>query len=149
MKCHFKCQKAVFLPTICVLSFALGACDTKPQNALAHQQHFICKSLIEGFLKAEHLGQYQLEQVQPMIKNVVSTRNYIYRVSGENQIRLSSPQQKNLHFQCQHSKDQNYSVQLINRENNTQHNLIYLQVPPKQVIQQLSAYTVKNSAQPL
>ncbi|QIO07619.1 hypothetical protein [Acinetobacter lanii] len=145
MKCNFKCQDAVFLPIICVLSFALGACDSKPQNALAQQQHFICKSLIEGFLKAEHLGQYELEQIQPMIKNVVSTRNYIYRVSAENQIRFNSPQQKNLHFQCQHSKDQNYTVQLVNRENKTRHNLMYLQVPPKQVIQQLSAYAMKNS----
>jgi hypothetical protein len=147
MTLKFKCTHFVCLATTCLISLVLAACDSEPKNALAQQQHFICKSLIDGFLKAEHLGQYELQHFQPIIQNAVIERNYTYRVSADNQMRLVTPQQKKLHFQCQHAGNQSYTVKLLDPSNNTLQTLVHLNLPPRDVLKQLTAYSLGNQTQ--
>ena len=61
MQHDFKEKNAYTQNTIlCVFSVLLvgllSACDVQQQNQQVQQQHFVCKSLIDGFLKAENLG---------------------------------------------------------------------------------------------
>ena len=142
MRFKLKCTPYIFVATTCFIAFTLSACDAKPKNALAQQQHFICKSLIDGFLKAQHLGQYELQNVHPIIQDAVSERQYIYRVSSDYQIRLT-PQQKKLHFQCQHQDPQHYRVQFIHTDSQIVQPLIQLELPPKPIMRQLTAFSLE------
>lgn len=130
----------------CCLGFlmTLTACDSSPKNQLAQQQNFICKSLIDGFLKAESLGQYELLSFEPNIHDVVNQRNYIYRVSSDYRMKSNIPHQQRLQFQCKHDSAQRYSVNLLNPVNQRLHHIISLDLPPKETVQALTAFSIKT-----
>lgn len=122
----------------------LSACDVKQPNQQAHQQHFVCKSLIDGFLKAENLERYELQHFQPTLHQTATERQYVYHVADDHRMKLNVPRQQTLKFQCQHDGAQRYTVQLLNADNQTQQNLISLNLPPQQTIQTLTAFALKN-----
>ncbi len=113
-----------------LLALNLAACQAKQENSLAQQQHFICKSLIDGFLKMNHLGQYQLEQIAPTLHTTSEHRNYIYRESSDTAMRLNMPAQQKIAFQCTQSK-QHFTLDLLNLENRSTTALMSLDLPPK------------------
>lgn len=128
---------------VMVMLFAAG-CAPQPKNQLAQQQHYICKSLIEGFLKAGSLGQYELQHFQPALNNVVTQRYYTYRVKGDYQMKLNIPKQNKLNFQCQHDQAQHYVVQILSPDSSNIQQIIQFKLPSKQVMHQLTAFRLNH-----
>lgn len=122
----------------------LSACDIQQTNQQAQQQHFVCKSLIDGFLKAGNLGHYTLQKIQPTLNDKATERAYVYAVADDYLMKLNVPRQQKLKFNCQHDGAQRYTVQLLNVDKQTQQNLISLNLPPQQTIQTLTAFVLKN-----
>lgn len=125
-------------------SFLLMACQPEPRNALAQQQHFICKSLIEGFLKTQQLGQYQLQQIQPSLQQSVVQRRYQYRISSDHQMRINMPQQHDLNFQCDQTSAQHFELKLLNHAQQNLQNLLSLDVPSQHTMNHLTAFALKT-----
>lgn len=135
---------AILCTFLVILMGLLSACDLKQMNQQAQQQHLVCKSLIDGFLKAENLGHYVLKKFQPTLDNTATERAYVYAVADDHLMKLNVPRQQKLQFNCQHDGAQRYTVQLLNVDNQTQQNLISLNLPPQQTIQTLTAFVLKN-----
>ena len=125
-------------------SFLLMACQPEPRNSLAQQQHFICKSLIEGFLKTQQLGQYQLQQMQPSLQQSVVQRHYQYRISSDQKMRINMPQQHDLNFQCNQTSAQHFELQLLDHNQQYLQNLLRLDLPQQRTINRLTAFTLKT-----
>ena len=82
------------------IAFGLTACQPQQVNQAAQQQHFICKSLIEGFLKTQKLGEYQLNHLQPTLHQTEAKREYTYQASADHSMKINMPSQQNLKFEC-------------------------------------------------
>ncbi len=149
MQHDFKEKNAYTQNTIlCVFSVLLvgllSACDVQQQNQQVQQQHFVCKSLIDGFLKAENLGHYTLQKIQPTLHETATDREYVYAVADDYLMKLNVPRQQKLKFNCQHEGTQRYTVQLFNPEHQRSQNLISLDLPTQKTIQTLTAFALKN-----
>ena len=128
--------------TFCV--FALAACQPQTVNHTAQQQHFICKSLIEGFLKIQQLGGYELQNLQPTLYQTAETRHYSYRAGPDHSIKINIPLQQDLEFECLQSSAQHFEIRLSNSTQHSQQPLLSLNLPPKQTIETLTAFSVKT-----
>lgn len=122
----------------------LSACDVQQTNQQAQQQHFVCKSLIDGFLKAGNLGHYTLQKIQPTLNDTATERAYVYAVADDYLMKLNVPRQQKLKFNCQYEGTQRYTVQLFNPEHQRSENLISLDLPTQNTIQTLTAFALKN-----
>ncbi|MFW1859414.1 hypothetical protein [Acinetobacter defluvii] len=124
--------------------FLLSACQPQTINQTAQQQHFICKSLIEGFLKTQHLGEYQLDHLQPTLQHTAASRAYTYRVSSDVNMRINIPKQQNLNFECQQKSAQHFNVQLIDQQQSIVQNVLSLNLPSQKTIDTLTAFALKT-----
>lgn len=70
--------------TIILLGVILGfsACQPQQVNQAAQQQHFIYKSLIEGFLKAQHWSEYPNDHLQPTYTATASVRTMVIAIAS-------------------------------------------------------------------
>lgn len=130
--------------TLLTTALLLSACQPQATNQIAQQQHFICKSLIEGFLKTQRLGEYQLDHLQPSLQHTAPIRAYTYRVSSDITMRLNMPTQQNLNFECQQDAAQHFEVRLVNQAQNSKQNLLSLDLPPQKTIDTLTAFALKT-----
>ncbi|MFC2997501.1 hypothetical protein ACFODO_20105 [Acinetobacter sichuanensis] len=130
--------------TLLTTALLLSACQPQATNQIAQQQHFICKSLIEGFLKTQRLGEYQLDHLQPSLQHTAPIRAYTYRVSSDITMRLNMPTQQNLNFECQQDAAQHFEVRLVNKAQNSKQNLLSLDLPPQKTIDTLTAFALKT-----
>ncbi|MDM1765857.1 MULTISPECIES: hypothetical protein [unclassified Acinetobacter] len=130
--------------TLLTTALLLSACQPQATNQIAQQQHFICKSLIEGFLKTQRLGEYQLDHLQPSLQHAAPIRAYTYRVSNDINMRLNMPTQQNLNFECQQDAAQHFEVRLVNQAQNSKQNLLSLDLPPQKTIDTLTAFALKT-----
>ncbi|MDQ9021164.1 hypothetical protein RFI02_08610 [Acinetobacter sichuanensis] len=130
--------------TLLTTALLLSACQPQATNQIAQQQHFICKSLIEGFLKTQRLGEYQLDHLQPTLQHTAPIRAYTYRVSSDITMRLNMPTQQNLSFECQQDSAQHFEVRLVNQAQNSKQNLLSLDLPPQKTIDTLTAFALKT-----
>lgn len=130
--------------TLLTTALLLSACHPQATNQIAQQQHFICKSLIEGFLKTQRLGEYQLDHLQPSLQHTAPIRAYTYRVSSDITMRLNMPTQQNLNFECQQDAAQHFEVRLVNQAQNSKQNLLSLDLPPQKTIDTLTAFALKT-----
>lgn len=130
--------------TLLTTALLLSACQPQATNQIAQQQHFICKSLIEGFLKTQRLGEYQLDHLQPSLQHTAPIRAYTYRVSSDINMRLNMPTQQNLNFECQQDAAQHFEVRLVNKAENSKQNLLSLDLPPQKTIDTLTAFALKT-----
>lgn len=128
-----------FFFIVIMAQFLLG-CAQDSTSVSMQKQHFICKSLIEGFLKINQLGNYVLYTIEPRLLEDSTDRLYRYRVQGDQNIRLNMPSQRDLKFQCLETNHQTYQVKLLDQRNREIQDLLSLQVPPQQVIKKLTAY---------
>lgn len=126
------------------LVFGLAACQPQPVNQLAQQQHFICTSLIEGFLKTQHLGQYELYSLRPTLHTQAVQRDYRYKASSDSTMKVNLPRQHDLSFQCAQNSAQRYEVRLIDQGQNQQQVLLSLDLPPQKTIDTLTAFALKT-----
>lgn len=126
---------------VCIMgAILLSACAPQHPNQMVQQQHFICKSLIDGYLKAQHLGQYDLDKIEPTLEQQSPQRQYLYRVSSDHTIRLNSPQQRQLSFNCQQQSAQHYRIELKSTDSQQHYPLLSLDLPPEKEIKRLTAY---------
>lgn len=128
---------------VCIL-LALSACQPQQVNQAAQQQHFICKSLIEGFLKTQNLGEYQLNHLQPTLHQTATIREYTYRASADHAMKINMPTQQNLKFECQQNSAQHFEIKLINLPSDGQATLLSLNLPPQKTIDNLTAFVLKT-----
>lgn len=126
------------------IAFGLVACQPQQVNQAAQQQHFVCKSLIEGFLKTQRLGEYQLDHLQPTLHQTATERSYIYRASGYQNAKFNFPQQKNLTFKCLQKNAEQFEVQLVNPQHVQNQTLLSLNLPPQKTIDTLTAFALKT-----
>ena len=126
------------------ISFLLMACQPQASNALAQKQHFVCKSLIEGFLKPQQLGQYQLQHMQPTLHQTSADRLYQYHVSSDHEMRTLMPQQQDLKFQCSQSSAQHFELKLLNHEQQEIQTLLSLDLLPQKTMDNLTAFALKT-----
>ncbi|SPL70760.1 hypothetical protein [Acinetobacter stercoris] len=95
-----------------ILAFALLACHNKPENKLAQQQHQICKSLIQSYLKANHLGDYYLYRLQPTLLTQSNQREYTYKNASDAAAKLNNISPKKFTFECHQTAQQQYVLSL-------------------------------------
>lgn len=126
------------------IAFTLTACQPQQVNQAAQQQHFVCKSLIEGFLKTQRLGNYQLDHFEPTLHQTASFRNYVYRASGDQTIKINLPVQKNLEFKCQQTSAQHFEIGLVMPQQSNSPALLSLDLPPQKTIDTLTAFALKT-----
>ena len=126
------------------ISFLLMACQPQASNALAQKQHFVCKSLIEGFLKTQQLGQYQLQHMQPTLHQTSAQRLYQYHVSSDHEMRTLMPQQQDLKFQCSQSSAQPLELTFPNHKQPEIQTLLSLDLLPQKTMDNLTAFVLKT-----
>ena len=126
------------------ISFLLMACQPQASNALAQKQHFVCKSLIEGFLKTQQLGQYQLQHMQPTLHQTSAQRLYQYHVSSDHERRTLMTQQQDLNFQCSQSSAQHFELKLLNHKQQEIQTLLSLELLPQKTMDKLTAFVLKT-----
>ncbi|OTG64296.1 hypothetical protein [Acinetobacter silvestris] len=126
------------------MSFLFTACQPQATNSLAQKQHFICKSLIEGFLKTQQLGQYQLQHLQPTLHQASAQRLYRYHISSDQTMRINMPHQQDLNFACNQTSAQRFELKLLNQEQREIQTLLNLDLPPQKTIDTLTAFVLKT-----
>lgn len=131
------------LSLVC-LNILMSACQPQAINAVAQQQHQVCKSLIDGFLNIHQLGNYELDSIQPNLELNAQSRRYIFRTSSDNQIRINMPKQQNIEFICQQKQARNFELQLWDKQKNEAKSILSLQLPPQKLVDNLKAYSMNN-----
>ena len=130
--------------SLIALATLMVGCETQQTNVLAQQQNYICKSLIDGFLKTQQLGQYQLSEVSPSLDQVSPQRHYIYNISSDQNFRLNMPKQNELKFICNQPTEQRFSVELFDPYQQRLSALMSIDLPPKQQMDSLTAYVLNQ-----
>ena len=128
----------LILPLVALMT----ACQ--PEHAIdqaALEQKFICTSLIDGFLKVTHNSHYRFTK---SIESPDQQKIYLYTVSSDHAVKLNSPTQKNLNFQCDDSKKQTYQVFLLDQTSKTKQPILSFHLPQTAELKQFTAYTLKN-----
>lgn len=129
-------MKVVYL---CLISSLLMACQPTPVNQANQQQSFVCKSLIEGFLKTQQLGQYELRSIEPKLDQTAAERTYVYKTASDVTMRVNAPVQPDLAFRCQQHNSQ-FAVQLIDAHTKDTLPLLSLNLPAQQTMRVMTAY---------
>ena len=126
------------------IAFGLTACQPQQVNQAAQQQHFICKSLIEGFLKTQKLGEYQLNHLQPTLHQTAAKREYTYQASADHSMKINMPTQQNLKFECLQKNAEKFEILLVNPQQIQNQTLLSLSLPPQKTIDTLTAFALKT-----
>ena len=130
-------MKKIIISLFCLLS--LSACQPPRVSQQVQQQHFICKALIEGFLKTQNLTDYQFLSLAPSLTETSTQRTYQYRLNNEREMQMNLPHQKNLQFQCDQSSAENFKISLAG-EGDAMLSLIQLDLPKASTLELLNAY---------
>lgn len=130
--------------SLIALAMLMVGCEKQRPNVLAQQQNYICKSLIDGFLKTQQLGQYQLSEVSPKLDQVSSQRHYIYSVSSDQNFKLNIPKQNQLKFACKQPNEQRFIIELFEPSHQQSSILMRIDLPPKHQIDKLTAYSLNH-----
>ena len=138
---NFQPKNKILQLSVMACAMFMAGCEIQQPNALAQQQNYICKSMIDGFLKAQQLGQYQLSDVSPTLDQISPQRQYIYKVSSDQNFRLNMPQQNQLKFICNQNTQQRFSVELFDPSQQRLSALMSIELPPQQKMDSLTAYT--------
>lgn len=113
------------------LFLCLSACQ--PTSApLQQRHHFVCKSLIEGYLKAQHLDEFELWKKQYIKMQFTHYMIYIYRQPTVSGVVLGIPKPNEIEFQCYQNTSQQY---VLTRTEPTGASIVLLKVliSPKQL----------------
>lgn len=124
---------------------SISACTPNTSNQLALQQHYICKSLIQGFLKTQKLSHYELSNTTPDLSEISEQRIYRYKTTSDTNIRLNMPSQAHLMFRCDMNQ-QHYALQLVNAQQSIP--LMTLNMPKPEMMEMWTAFELKNNNQP-
>ena len=127
------------------LAMLIAGCEIQRPHVLAQQQNYICKSLIDGFLKTQQLGQYELSEVSPSLDQVSPQRHYIYNIRIDQNFRLNMPKQNELKFICNQPTEQRFSVELFDPSQQRLSALMSIDLPPQQQIKKLTAYALDQN----
>lgn len=120
---------------------SISACTPNTTDPLVLQQDYICKSLIQGFLKTQQLSHYDLSNTTPDLRQISEQRIYRYKTTSDTNMRLNMPSQAHLIFRCDTQSNQ-YAIHLIRDQQ--QIHVMSLSVPSAQDVRQWTAYRLKN-----
>ncbi|MDQ8934260.1 hypothetical protein [Acinetobacter rudis] len=129
---------------LCLISSLLMACQPTAIHQANQQQSYVCKSLIEGFLKTQSLGQYELRSIQPDLTETAVERTYTYNTNSDITMRLNTPTQPWLAFQC-NQQNNHYSVQLIDTRSKERLPLLSLDLPETKLMRGMTAFKIEPS----
>ena len=92
-----------------MMTLVISACHPIQNDAQQHQSHFICQALIHGYLKAQHLGEYEVHQQTNQLNRI----NYVYQKPTTSGLVLGIPPLQQIKFECHQSSQHQYQVFLI------------------------------------
>lgn len=129
-------MKKIILSLFCLCN--LAACQPHKVSQQVQQQHFICKSLIEGFLKTQNLNDYQFLSLAPSLTETAAQRIYQYRMSNERHMQMNLPNLQSIAFQCDQHSAAHFEILLID-QNHSLLSLMQLDLPQAASRQALTA----------
>lgn len=109
----------------------MTACNSEHTDKVANQQHLVCKSLIDGYLRSQQAGQFELENMQPTLYTQSKSREYSYHISSDNAAKFNVSANQRLKFLCEQSADQHYVLNLVDPKTQVHTQLLTLDLPLK------------------
>ncbi|MEG2357295.1 hypothetical protein [Acinetobacter sp.] len=134
-------QKITAASNALIICLGLAACQPEAGNAQAKQRNFVCKALIEGFLTAQQLQQYELDQIQPAQQGAASRGLYIYKARLDHSVNVM-PQQQKLHFACQQTSARKFQIQLSGPQQQNARPLLSVELPEPAQLKALTAFSL-------
>ena len=90
-------------------------CVPTEQNIEEQQRNYICKSLINGFLQAQQLGQYEFHN-----KKIESNKEYYtYQQPTVSGMVLGIPKNLEIRFECLEKSLKNYELKILDDYSNS------------------------------
>lgn len=127
---------------LCSVLLLLAGCEKPTATQIQQQRHsFICKSLIDGYLNAQHLGQFKFWEQQQL--NAQQNVEYIYRQPTVHGVMLGILQQPEIRFQCRKEAQQQYVLEVLDTKLNQALPVLTVHLP-EQAENQLSAADYSN-----
>lgn len=132
-------MKTLYLLNLLILGIGLSACQPK-QHTAAEQQKFICRTLIDSFLKTQLMNDYRLDSMKPIRSDGLDNLLYTYTAQHRQQLNIT-PQQSKLRFNCQKLSARKFQIRLHQLEPSHLNSLVLLRIElPKQPIDNYIAY---------
>ena len=98
--------------TLYISLIFLNACQPV-QSIAAQQQNFVCKALIEGYLKAQQFNNFELRKEKREELHSTDQITYLYWQATLSGRMLGIPKPAELTFQCQRISSQHYRIQSL------------------------------------
>lgn len=133
-------QKITAASNTLIICLGLAACQPEAGNAQAQQRNFVCKALIEGFLSAQQLNRYELDQIQPAQQGAAG-QLYIYKARPEHSASVM-PQQRKLHFACRQASARKFQIQLSGPQQQNAQALLSVELPEPAQLKALTAFSL-------
>lgn len=133
-------MKALSIFSFLILGLGLSACEPKQQSAV-EQQNFICRTLIEGFLKTQSMSHYQLKQVDSLHSTTGNDQIYTYTRQQYGNLHLM-PQQTTLQFNCQKYSARKFQIKLHHAQQTIADTAVLLKIElPEQQMKSFITYS--------
>ena len=131
---------------ICTCSALFQGCSQQNQSAAEQQQNFICNALIEGFLKAQNLTQYELRLIQPVSAGALNEKIYVYGASQGSRQNLGGQPSK-LRFACQQISARQIQIKLHDPKQPAQQMdiLLSIELPQPLKLQRAAAFNAYSA----
>lgn len=122
-----------------ILGIGLSACQPK-QHTAAEQQKFVCRTLIDSFLKTQSMNDYRLDSMKPIHLDGLDDLLYTYTAQHRQQLNIT-PQQAKLQFECQKISARKFQIRLHPQETSMGSSPVLLRIElPEQPIENYIAY---------
>lgn len=134
-------MKTLYLLNLLILGIGLSACQPKQQSAI-EQQKFVCRTLIDSFLKTQSMNDYRLDSMKPIRSDGLDNLLYTYKAPQSHHLNIT-PQQAKLQFNCQKIAERKFQIKLHFPQNLLPDSSILLAIElPKQQLKPLITHAV-------
>lgn len=134
-------MKTLYLLCFLILGIGLSACQPK-QHSTAEQQKFVCRTLIDSFLKIQSMSQYRLDHIDPIRSDLFEGLLYTYKALQSHHLNIM-PQKLKLQFECQKIAARKFQIKLHYPKNmQLDSSILFMIELPKQQPTPLITYAV-------
>lgn len=131
-------MKILSILSVLLLGAALTACESQQPSAI-EQQKFVCRTLIDGFLKTQAISDYQLDDIETVNSERLTHLLYTYKAPQSHHLH----QRVNLQFDCQKMAERKFQIKLRFPQNLLSEAAMVLAIElPKQSLKPLTTYAV-------
>ncbi len=133
-------MQTVYILILLILGIGMSACQPKQLSAI-EQQKFVCRTLIDGFLKTQSMNHYRLGQIEPIDSSSSNDLLYTYKAQQHGQLHIR-PRQATLQFDCQKRSARTFQIKLHQSENSVNDSALLLRIElPEKQLTPLISYT--------